>query len=465
VFFRLIPHLSSIKFKLFLWFWLITLCSIVATRFVSEQLSEKFIQLPTHQGDFTLLNDLSLRLNRLDPNNWEEVLSRFYKRQARRSNTHTIWTKNLSTNQVMSSTPNYNNEVSEFIRTTSFSNSVTWQFQRYRLTGPVSVINEQNQFQLFVSRPTKRPPQISMAFMSLPLGARVAIPLTISFLLCWWLARTLSRPIYNIAKVATQVGEGQLSSRVFEEANRKDELGDLARTFNNMASKLEQNISSQQRLLGDVSHELRSPLTRLQMALGLIHTSSNDPKALKKYIDRAELEVSRLDEMIGNVLSLSRLENTLQQLHVEECDLTKLVSMLIEDAKFVAQDKSVCINLHTGSAIMVLADALLLSSALGNIINNAVKYTPDDSIVNVTIESIENKVSIIISDNGAGVPEASLSHLFEPFYRVTEARDRQSGGTGLGLAIARQAIQLHKGTVSAKNKDNGGLEVTVELPQ
>lgn len=462
---RLIPHLSSIKFKLFLWFWLVTICSIATTRLVSEQLSEKMIQLPSHDTDLRFLNEFSSKIKIMEFQNWEEVIKRFNKRQARRNNKYALWIKDLDTSQIKRSTTKNNEELTKFVNTTSFTDHATWQFQSYRLTGPINVTQDQREFQLFISRPTKMPPHISMAFKRLPVWARITIPALVSFLLCWWLARTLSRPISNIAKVATEIGEGNLSSRVTEEANRKDELGGLARTFNTMTSKLEQSMTSQQRLLGDVSHELRSPLTRLQMALGLLQTAADNPSMHEKYLARCELEVSRLDEMIGNVLSLSRLENTLQHSHFEPCDITQLLRMLIEDARFYAQDKSVTISFYQECSVMVEADAQLLSSALGNIINNAVKHTPEKSVVDVSIKRNNSSISIIISDNGKGVPESALTHLFEPFYRVNEARDRSSGGTGLGLAIAKQAIELHQGTITAKNKDNCGLEVTVELPQ
>ncbi len=448
-----------------MWFWLVVICSIAATRLVSVQLSDKMIQLPSHESDIRQLNGLSSKIARNKPNDLMTIVARFSRQQQRRTPPYELWIKNLETHQLTNTRLDQNKEIAQFISGNSISEQATWQFQKFRITGPIAVTVGEDKLQLFVSRPTKNPRHLSMAFMRLPMWARISIPLVVSFLLCWWLARTLSRPISNIAEVATQFGEGNLSVRVANEAQRADELGHLARSFNAMAVKLEQSMSSQQRLLGDVSHELRSPLTRLQMALGLVQTNIDKPEAQQGYLARCELEVSRLDEMIGNVLALSRLENTLQQTQFEQCDLANMFEMLIEDAKFFTQDKSVTINYDSTQSVIVIVDSQLIASAFGNILNNAVKYTPENSVVDIKVEHSNKKVTVVISDNGVGVPQDALPHLFEPFYRVAEARDRRSGGTGLGLAIAKQAIELHGGNISAKNKDDGGLQVTVELPQ
>ncbi len=461
---RLLPILSSIKVKLFLWFWLITICSIAITRFVSSQLSEEMIELPVHGYDIKHIKSFVRRANNGSTIDLETLRQRQQLKQERGTKQYSIWLKALNSNQVYATGKTPPEDLLAFIRSTTFSAPLTWQFQDHRLTGPIEIQTSQGRIQLFTVKATKKPRHLSMAFMRLPFAVRIAIPMVVSFILCWWLARTLSRPISNIAASATQFGEGDFSARVEKEQARSDELGHLARSFNTMATKLEQSMSAQQRLLGDVSHELRSPLTRLQMALGLAQSNAEKPEVQADYLARCELEVSRLDRMIGDVLALSRLENTLQHAQLEQCNLNSIIEMLVEDANFIARTKSVIIDYQPTEDVMLNIDSQLIASALGNIINNAVKYTPEHSRVEINVERKQNILSINIADNGEGVPEAALPHLFEPFYRVADARDRTSGGTGLGLAIAKQAITLHQGNIFAKNKADGGLLITVELP-
>ena len=260
-------------------------------------------------------------------------------------------------------------------------------------------------------------------------------------------------------------------------SQRNDEIGQLARSFNEMASQLQQHQSAQQRLLGDVSHELRSPMTRLQMALGLAQQETTTTQAREQYLQRCQIEVDRLDQMVADVLSLSRLENTLQTIQSEKINLCSLLANIISDEQFVADEKSIKICFIPPKDIFFNGDSTLLISAISNILSNAVKYSPENSNINVELAKADHHISLIIDDAGQGVPEQALSQLFNPFYRVNLARDRNTGGTGLGLAIAKQAILAHKGKVTARNKiaknsafneqnSNSvvGLSVIIELP-
>ena len=462
---RLIPVLSSIKIKLFLWFWLITICSILTTRFISNQLSEQMVNTTANAMDKRQLAVAARKLDRfsnLPPN--EAIKKVRFKRKPGEFHRTSIWLKDPATSQLHSSAKRYHNDVVTLLNQLNTEDMQAWQFQKYRIIGPLPVSLEQKQLQMYLMLDTKKHRHLSMAFMSLPLSIRLVIPLVVSFVLCWLLAGSISRPLSNIARTAKQFGEGDLSKRLSKEQSRKDELGYLARNFNTMAEKLEQSMSAQQRLLGDVSHELRSPLTRLQMALGLVTTNHDDPEKQRQYLSRCELEISRLDTMLGDVLTLSRMENTLQSIHRDECDLHQLISLLIDDAQFIANEKSVTIHYHHADSLILKLDNQLIASAIGNILSNAVKYAPEQTDITVSVE-IGEMVRLIISDNGPGVPEQTVNRLFEPFYRVDDDRNRTTGGTGLGLAIAKQAISLHQGNISAKNKDDGGLEVTVELPK
>ena len=267
-----------------------------------------------------------------------------------------------------------------------------------------------------------------------------------------------------IKKATTSLGQGDFSTRVKGVSQLSGELGQLANSFNTMAEQLQQTQSAQRRLLGDVSHELRSPMTRLQMALGLAQQKSTTEQAREQYLHRCQKEITRLDQMIENVLVLSRLENTIQTAESQQVNLNKLVQDIIIDEQFVADEKSINIEMNFSDEICMLADQNLLASAISNVLTNAVKYSPEESIINVSLSINKHNVNLIISDSGNGVPEEALEQLFTPFYRVNLARDRNTGGTGLGLAIAKQAIIAHQGKIFAKNNSTKGLSVIIQLP-
>lgn len=253
--------------------------------------------------------------------------------------------------------------------------------------------------------------------------------------------------------------------RVEKDDKRSDELGSLAKVFNQMAEKLAANVSAHQRLLGDVSHELRSPLTRLQIALALAEKNKDNPELLTDYIARGELEISRLDTMIEHVLVLSRLENSTQKLEKQPCHMAAMLETLVDDGTFLGQNKKVEVKLNVAADPEVDIDQTLVMSAISNIINNAVNHTPESTNVTVSLTEDSSDVIVVIADQGPGVPDTLLPRLFEPFYRVADARDRVTGGTGLGLAIAKQAILAHQGNIIARNLDKGGLEVSITFPK
>jgi two-component system sensor histidine kinase CpxA len=205
-------------------------------------------------------------------------------------------------------------------------------------------------------------------------------------------------------------------------------------------------------------------MTRLQMALGLAQQESTTKSTREQYLQRCQLEVDRLNQMIEEALVLSRLENTLQTIEKKHLDFTALLQNIIHEEQFIANDKSITITLDPTIAVELPGDPNLLFSAISNVLTNAVKYSPKYSTVNVALSVNEQTVSLIICDNGIGVPPQSLTELFTPFYRVNLARDRNTGGTGLGLAIAKQAIIAHQGNIFAKNNETKGLSVTIQLP-
>ena len=235
-----------------------------------------------------------------------------------------------------------------------------------------------------------------------------------------------------------------------------------------MAERIESLVMSQHRLLGDISHELRSPLARLSVALGLARQNAGEATpAITSAHNRIEREIERLNELIGQLLTLTRLETDAERLETARIDLRELVNLIVEDADFEARNRNRNVRLLTDEECHVTGNAELLRSAIENVVRNAVRYTAEHTSVEVALRcsSIGDPgVRISVRDHGKGVPEEALTEIFRPFYRLTEARDRQTGGTGLGLAIAERAVCLHGGTVRATNASDGGLVVEIKLP-
>jgi len=297
---------------------------------------------------------------------------------------------------------------------------------------------------------------------------RLAILTVVVGLFCFVLARHLSAPFGALRTATQRLAAGDLSARVGESlARRRDEVGDLARDFDAMAERLEQLVSAQRRLLRDVSHELRSPLARLEVALELARRHGGDSAV--EALDRIGRESRRLDELIGQLLSLERMSCFEVEPDRDRVDLGGLLGEIVADARFEAETGGRTVTLSVERAAAVRGSAELLRSALENVVRNAVAHAPGGTAVDVSLAVMgaadQREVAMItVRDRGPGVPEAELGRLFEPFHRVSEARDRQSGGVGLGLAITRRAVEWHGGTVAAVNRPGGGLEVAIRLP-
>ncbi len=290
----------------------------------------------------------------------------------------------------------------------------------------------------------------------------LAIAFLFSGLVCWWLARYVSTPVARLQDAARSVAAGNLDARVSDQfATRNDELGVLARDFDRMAEYLRSLIASKETLLSDMSHELRSPLARLRVALGLARREGAD---LPKQLGRIELEAERLDALIGQILHLSTLTSGEPKLHRERVDLTALLNDVVEDARLEAGAAGKRVEWTPARPAVLEADPQLLRSAIENVLRNAVRFTAVDTAVDVSLKHDHGMLVLIIRDQGPGVPSQDLARIFEPFYRVADARDRDSGGTGLGLAITARVVSLHGGKVEAQNSPSTGLIVEIRLP-
>ena len=290
----------------------------------------------------------------------------------------------------------------------------------------------------------------------------VIIALGVSFLLCMILARYLVVPIRRLQHASRDLAKGDLSARSGKSvAKRRDELGELARDFDYMAEQLETLLQSKERLLRDVSHELRSPLTRLTISLALARRKT--PEAMAEH-DRIEREIQRLDQLIGQIIHFSRIQNGTDKASLVEVPLDSMVEQLVEDGDFEAQARSRAVVAKSSEVIRLTAMPELLGSAIENIIRNAIRFTPEGSQVEVWLSREAKKFAVVrIRDYGPGVPEEALEELFEPFFRVDDTRGKENDGTGLGMAIASAAVKQHGGTITARNA-HPGLEVTIRIP-
>ncbi len=285
---------------------------------------------------------------------------------------------------------------------------------------------------------------------------------------CYWLARYISTPISKLGAAARNLADGDLKVRVGSIlGRRRDEITELGRDFDQMAERLESLIGSQKRLLRDISHEFRSPLARLTVALEIARRGED--RETMNALERIGLEAERLNALIGKLLMLARLESGVEELEKERVSMAELVEELVADADFEARARNCRVQSVSAENSFIVGNRELLRSAVENVLRNAVRHTAEGSRVTVALRYLHKDGNcphavIEVLDEGPGVPESSLAYLFSPFYRVGDARDRKRGGTGLGLAITERAVRMHGGRVWAKNASGGGLIVTIELP-
>lgn len=297
---------------------------------------------------------------------------------------------------------------------------------------------------------------------------RLLVTFVVAGIVCYLLARSLTGPILALQKAARRFADGDLATRVGPVlGRRRDEIARLGHDFDRMAGRIENMVNAQRRLLRDISHELRSPLARLNVALELARRNSSPESG--SALDRMGREAERLNELIGQLMALTVLESGAGRVEMELLDLAGLVRGIVEDADFEAHGRNCAVVATQIQEITVRGSEELLRRAIENVVRNAVRYTDEGTSVEVGIsrrrEAGLEYARISVRDHGPGVPEKDIGRLFEPFYRVADSRDRRTGGTGLGLAITKKAVRLHSGRVRAKGAEGGGLIVEIDIPQ
>jgi two-component system sensor histidine kinase CpxA len=258
------------------------------------------------------------------------------------------------------------------------------------------------------------------------------------------------------------LARGDLSANVEERFSRRpDEIGTLARDFNHMAAELKAQIDAKEILLRDVSHELRSPLGRIQVALGL---AALDRENVEVQYRRIERDIERMNMLIEEIIRLARLTGAPQSFAIEEVDLRMLLDEIADDVSPEAAMRGCQVVVTCPSALIAQGNPELLRRAVENVLRNAIRHSPDNAEIAISVRQSGSRIAIAIRDWGSGVPDEELERIFDPFYRVSRARERERGGTGLGLAITARVATLHQGDVSACNHPDGGLVVKITLP-
>ena len=276
------------------------------------------------------------------------------------------------------------------------------------------------------------------------------------------LARYLASPIMRLQNTSRALAAGALETRVGEPfTRRKDEVGTLARDFDTMAERIQELVTAKETLLRDVSHEFRSPLARIRMALALAERKAS--KSSQSDLLRIERETERLDELVGEVMALARLRSQ-PIAKTERIALDELVSEIVDNARYEYPEAE--IRYEARDVPRLKGDRTALTRAIENVVRNALNHSGpvESATVEVNLQAAAGRIEIGVADRGPGVPDSDLERIFEPFYRVDESRDHQSGGQGIGLAITASVLELHGGRIVARNRSGGGLEVKLELP-
>jgi len=330
------------------------------------------------------------------------------------------------------------------------------QAKNWLMTGPIKLKIRGKNYKLYVTQ--KLPPEHNIWLINLVDKPFLMLFITmfVSMPLCALLAWHISKPLQKLQKTAREITDGNLDA-VVPATERQDEIGDLARSLRSMMFSIREHISLQHRLLSDISHELRSPLTRLKMSVAISRRRYGETKELA----RIDNESQRLEEMIAALLNLSKMQ--LNATTKEKFVLGSLLQPICEDATFEAEQLGKNFSYPKQQNSHLKGYPILLGSAIENIIRNALRYA--DSKVELQINTTAENITFIVLDDGPGVPDNDIEQIFKPFYRVSEARDRESGGAGLGLAITDNAVRQHQGFIKAENRTTKGLKIMINIPK
>jgi two-component system sensor histidine kinase CpxA len=435
--------------RIFLWFWVTFLVTaafaVVGTRFFFEELEVVDIK----PQDVRALSAFASRIQR---NNAKQIPLVNLLNRLERDRRWRLIAVNTNNKQIIapSGPPLRNMDARALQNLIGQESAIAIKRGAVKFSGPLFFNYQGERYGLFSAkfdRAAQNKPSFLLLFI---------IAILTTTILSWLFARSLTSPILDIQSSAKKLASGQWDTRVGFASSRHDELGELARDFNRMAERLQTMWGAQKRLLADVSHELRSPLARLQMALGLAYQQNVDPDTLT----RVEREADRMEALVAQLLTLSRVEAG--HVLLTKQLLVDVLNDVFTDADFEAQSKNKQLRIAQVPKITVEVDSNMLCRAVENVIRNAIRHSRQ--LTSVAFEHDDAHWHIIISDDGDGLSVEECEKIFSPFYRATLARERESGGVGLGLSIAKAAVELHNGVICAEPQSDKGLKVTLSFP-
>lgn len=455
-------HMRSLFFKIFAWFWLANIFLVgILVIFIGPLREPKPDQFRTMIGD--TLESYGRRALGVRHREGSAAYA-VYLKQLEEQTGFQLFVLNSSGAEIDGrSLPQGGIEIARQAERSGQTAMGPGPTRRMLFARPVS--NSNAEFGVFVGQLPGPPDRFFASAYRTSLQVLAAVGM--AGLLCYGLARYLTGPLRSLRSSARALAGGNLHARVGARVqNRRDEIGDLGQDFNFMAERIESLVLSQQKLILDISHELRSPLTRLNLALGLAVQRSG-PEA-QTALERINREAERLNDLIGRILVLARLEHRETAGESIAVDLAAMIGDITADAQFEARAQHRDAKLLDCDACRVTGIPHLLRSAIDNVIRNSLRYTAENTTVEIALsvngEEGQQQAVVRVRDHGPGVPDESLEKIFLPFCRVGEDRNRRTGGVGLGLAIARQAVGLHGGTIRASNASGGGLVVEISLP-
>jgi signal transduction histidine kinase len=454
-----------IYLKIFVWFWIAMIAVGVTLVFVVTKTEDQSLGSPWRQELAMLLPPQAERITEVFEQRGPQALRQYEKKGSGpfRFQIHLLDDQGEDLGEEHSSP-----EIRELARRARQSGKVEFANERRIHEAAVQVDGPSGRryvYALAIS-PTLSTPPLLIARPLIQIIRILAVVGAGGFL-CFWLARYISSPVGELRAATRALAGGNLGARIAPSVcRRSDELGDLGIDFNAMAERTQSLLESQRRLLRDISHELRSPLARLRVALDLAKEGAG-ASALRAH-RRIELEAEKLNDMIGSLLRLSRLEALADLPDKSQIDLAQLVHQAADEAALEAMQNGRSVKVLQADSCMILGNEDLLHSVLENLIRNAISYTPEGTAVELELSRQFSggawHAVLFVSDCGPGVPPDHLTDIFEAFFRVEDSRNRETGGTGLGLSIAQRAVHLHGGTIRAMNMAQGGLIIEVRLP-
>jgi two-component system sensor histidine kinase CpxA len=457
--------MRSLFLKIFLWFWLASILIIVAT-FVLFSLLEPFAPPREDGRRIRRMANIGRTAVGIFENEGPGALEGFIQRREQRRGRHIfLFDENLKPVTRKRPAP----DIREIAGRARESGATEFQRRDKKILLAQTIYGASGNYYIMVGElPGRRHrPPLSRILSSRFMSLRLLAIFIVASIFCSWLAWYLTSPARKLRAATQKFASGDLKTRVGQSlGGRRDELADLGSDFDLMAEQIESLITSQNRLLRDISHELRSPLARLNVALELARQRSG--KEAEEPLNRIELESERLNKLISQLRTLTLLESSSDIIDKKTIDLSGLVREISDDADFEAGSGNRSVKTELSEGITAEGSEELLRRAIENVVRNAVRYTDEGTGVEISLRRRRSNASefavLTVRDHGPGVPEEALANLFNPFYRVAESRDRRLGGMGIGLAITDRAVRLHGGSVRAENALEGGLIIRIELP-